>query len=288
MQHPDRYLVTGARGMLGRALMAELGRRGLEAVGVDREQGDLTDPALPATLVERHAPGWIVHCAAYTAVDRAEAEPERARTVNVEASARLARAQALRGGGLTLLSSDYVFDGQPGDPPFREEDPPRPRGAYARSKAEAEKAVLANHPHAQVVRSAWLFGPGGHNFVRSIREKLEAGENLRVVADQTGNPTYTTDLAAALVDLAATRADGIFHLTNSGKASWYELARHTADLLGHDPARIMPVTSAEWQAPAPRPAWSVLANHRAAALGIAPLRPWQEALAEWLAGGDAD
>lgn len=276
-----RFLVTGAAGMLGRALMNELAA-GHEVVGVDLPDGDLTLPATAAALIARHRPDHVLHAAAYTDVDRAESEPDLARAVNADATDRIARACAEAGVGLTCVSTDYVFDGA--DPAgYAEDAPRRPLGVYGRTKAEGEQAVEAAGGDWRIARTSWLFGPGPKNFVLTVRRLLGMRERLTVVDDQTGCPTYAPDLARALCELAERGATGIFHVTNRGATTWFELARETARLLGADPGRIEPCTTDRYPTPARRPACSILRSTRLEAAGVAPRPPWQDAVGRYIA-----
>jgi dTDP-4-dehydrorhamnose 3,5-epimerase len=257
--------VTGADGQVGRALRARLP----DAVFLTRGDLDVTDQRMV-----RHLLGGVdlvVHCAAMTDVDGCERDPERAMAVNAWGSAHVAMAADR----VILLSTDYVFDGtKPGE--YREDDPPNPRSAYGRSKLEAERAVLEAGPNL-VVRTSWLFGDG-RNFVRSIAAAARAGKPLRVVGDQRGRPTFAGDLALALAHLAARDDVGVLHVAGDGTpCTWAELAEVVA---GRPVER---VTTAEWGAPAPRPANSVLALGRARGRGV-PLRDWRTSVRRYLEG----
>lgn len=275
-----RVLVTGAGGMLGRALQEKLqGAHTLFLWG--REEADLTDDAQVAAASGGIVFDAVVHAAAMTDVDRCESEPDRALAVNRDAARNVADLARERGALLVYVSTDYVFDGAKRSP-YLEEDPVGPINAYGRSKLEGERAVQASGARALVVRTSWLFGPGGRNFVDTIASKLERGESLRVVDDQRGSPTYTRDLAHAIELLLRRGSTGTVHATNSGTTTWYGLAREIARVLGSD-APITPVASEEFPRPAPRPRYSVLSGARFRAWTGENLRPWEEAVAHHLA-----
>jgi dTDP-4-dehydrorhamnose reductase len=274
-----RIVVTGAKGQLGVELMRCLAEGG-EVLGVDLPELDIT-AATCADALTALRPDWIVHAAALTDVDRCEREPDAAMTVNARGTHRVAEACRRAGAGLVYLSTDYVFDGTKGAP-YLEEDPPNPLNAYGRSKLEGERAC-AIAPRSAIVRTAWLYGSHGKNFVRTIREQAAAGGPLRVVDDQVGSPTYATDLAQAIACLLARELRGVFHLTNAGACSWYEFAGAILLLTGQTGVPLRRLTSAELNRPARRPAFSVLENAAWRKAGLPPLRPWQEALAAMLA-----
>jgi dTDP-4-dehydrorhamnose reductase len=274
-----KLLVTGCRGQLGRALERCAPAHGHELVGVDLPELDITDAgALEASVVSQR-PDVVVNCAAFTAVDGAEVEKERAFAVNGTAVACLAGAANRAGACLLQISTDYVFAGR-GERPWREDDPVQPVSSYGRSKLAGElAATLAER--SLVVRTAWLFGEGA-NFVGAIRRQLEAGQKrLRVVADQTGCPTYAEDLAVALLDLLAVGATGTVHVVNDGSTSWLGFAQEIARQLGAS-VEIEPITTAESGRPAARPQWSVLDTAWLRSLVGHGLPPWQDALARYL------
>lgn len=290
-----KILVTGCDGMLGGALLRCLGTGapagGVErrAVGVDLPDGDLTDPVVAGALLREHAPDWVVHCAAWTDVDGAEAAGAPVMAANGDATAHLARACAAAGCGLTYVSTDYVFDGRGrgGDPTdgYDEDDPRAPLNAYGRSKAAGEEhvAALGQAVPWQIVRTSWLFGDGRVNFVKTIRRLLGEREMLTVVDDQRGCPTYADDLAGVLAWLVSGRHRGIFHAANQGDCTWYDLARETASACGADPDRVLACTSAQFPRPAARPACSILRSRRLEAAGCPPRPTWQDAVARYVA-----
>ncbi|MEU6063724.1 MULTISPECIES: dTDP-4-dehydrorhamnose reductase [Streptomyces] len=283
-----RWLVTGAAGMLGRDTVAELLRRGAQVTGPDRAALDITEPDAVRRAFDEHRPDVVVNCAAYTAVDDAEADEERALRINGDGARLLARACAERGARLVHVSTDYVFDGEARSTPYPEDHPPAPRTAYGRTKLAGERAVLEELPGAAaVVRTAWLYGAHGRNFVRTMLELEARRDALDVVDDQRGQPTWSADVAARIADLGTGLSrdegpHGIFHATSSGEASWHELAREVFLLVGADPARVRPTSSAAFPRPAPRPAYSALGHARWREIGLEPPRDWRSALHEAL------
>jgi dTDP-4-dehydrorhamnose reductase len=288
-----RWLVTGARGQLGHDLLAVLAARGERAVtAVGRAELDLTDEGSVRATVR----GWlasagpgdrpvVLNAAAYTAVDAAETDEATAQVVNGDAPGWLADELAGRG-RLVHVSTDYVFDGTATEP-YPVETPPAPRSAYGRTKAAGERAVASAGGDATVVRTAWVYGRHGANFVRTMLRLEAERDTVSVVDDQIGSPTWSADLAAGLVELGA-RTDPsppLLHYTNSGQVSWCGLARAVFEEAGADPARVLPITTDAFPRPAPRPAYSVLDGGAWNAAGLTPARPWREALAEAMTSG---
>lgn len=275
-----RCLVLGGTGMLGRAVVAEARSRGWAALGLSREQGDVTDRDRLAFWADSFRPEAVINCAAFTRVDDCESDPERAFRVNGEAVAHAAAAAGRAGARLVHISTDYVFDGT-GEEPYREDAPTGPLSVYGRSKLAGERHALACEK-GLVVRTSWLFGPGGPNFVATMVRRIEEGNlPLRVVDDQRGCPTYTRFLAAALLDLALRGATGVVHYRNREPASWYSFATAIARQWSGT-AEVVPVKSAELHRPARRPAWSVLAVDRFEEIVGQPVEPWEWGLAEFL------
>ncbi len=273
-----RIVVTGAAGQLGVELMRALALHG-EVIGTDAADLDVTDSGCSERLASLR-PDWVVHAAAATDVDRCEGEPERAMAVNAGGTRRVAEGCRRAGAGLVYVSTDFVFDGRKGTP-YVEEDSPAPLNVYAWSKLEGERTTRELASPWVIVRSAWLFGTRGKNFVTTILEKATAGERLRVVDDQVGCPTYAADLADALGLLLSRRLTGLYHVTNSGFCSRFEFARQILHLAGVT-APLDRISSEELSRPARRPAYAVLENAAWRAAGLPPLRPWHEALAAML------
>jgi dTDP-4-dehydrorhamnose reductase len=276
-----RCLILGGTGMLGGAVVAEARSRGWAALGLSRAQGDLTDRGRLLGWAESFRPEVVVNCAAYTRVDAAETERERAFAVNDEGVAHAADLAARAGARLVHVSTDYVFDGT-ARVPYREDAPPAPLSVYGRSKLAGERRALV-YDRSIVVRTSWLFGPGGPNFVTTMVGLIAAGRlPLRVVADQQGCPTSTPSLARALLDLAAREASGIVHYQDREPVSWYAFAVEIARLWAGT-VEVVPVTTGEFPRPAPRPAYSVLDVGRFEHLAGRRVEPWEEGLVETLA-----
>ncbi|MDH6519097.1 dTDP-4-dehydrorhamnose reductase [Streptomyces sp. SAI-135] len=277
------WLVTGAGGMLGQDLLARLDRAGERYVALDRKALDLTDADAVSAALDEHRPAVVVNCAAWTAVDDAETREDEALAVNGDGPAHLAAACARTGAVLLHVSTDYVFAGD-ATTPYAEDAPTAPRSAYGRTKLAGEQAVLATLPETgYVVRTAWLYGAGGGNFVHTMIKLERVKDTLDVVDDQRGQPTWTVDLADRLVRLgeaalAGTAPAGVYHGTSSGETTWFGLTREIFRLLGADPERVRPTTSAAFARPAPRPAYSVLGHNRWQQAGIEPIRDWSESL----------
>jgi len=275
-----RMLVTGSRGQLGAALLAEAARRGLAAEGHDLDTLDVTDPVAVERAVLRLRPSVIVNCAAMTDVDRCESEPDAAMRINGLAVGNLARAADLAGAVLVQVSTDYVFPGT-GSRPWTEDDPVDPVNAYGRSKALGESLARTARRHL-VVRTAWLFGPGGRNFVEAILRQVESGARaLDVVADQRGCPTYAPDIAVAILGLLGLDATGTVHAVNAGSTTWHGFARAIAARTAPE-VEVRPVPTEAFPRPARRPANSVLATDRLRRLLGRELPPWEDALDRYL------
>jgi dTDP-4-dehydrorhamnose reductase len=273
-------LVTGSRGQLGRALARVAAAAPFELIGFDLPELDITDDAAVRATVRAVRPDVIVNCAAFTSVDAAEIDEPGALAVNGTAVSHLAAAANEASAPLVQISTDYVFDGT-SRRPYREGDDPCPLGAYGRTKLTGERAAAAA-ARMLVVRTAWLFGERGPNFVEAIRRRLAAGErHLEVVDDQRGCPTYAVDLAEAVVGLVAAGATGIVHVVNDGDATWCGFAREIVRQLGFD-VEVQPITTCQAGRPAPRPSYSVLDTSRLRALLGRTLPPWRDALARYL------
>lgn len=283
-----RVLLIGARGMLGSDMAVELAKRGHEVVAPVRPELDIAD----AESVARIGSGeygqldWCVNCSAYTAVDKAESEQQQAYEINALGPSYLAKMCAFTGVKLLHVSTDFVFDGD-GTEPYKEVDKTNPLGAYGRTKWEGEQAVLTGHPNAIVARTAWLYGPNGNSFPKTMIRAWKAGKTLRVVGDQVGNPTYTVDLARVLADLIDKNAfPGIYHTAGPDAMSWHQFATLAIEAWAREvgkpaPAPLEAIRTEDWPTPTKRPKYSVLSFDKAAALGIQPMRPVTEAVAEF-------
>ena len=272
-----RWLVVGHRGMLGVDLMGVLAGR--DVVGIDLPDIDITDASSVDDLVPGH--DIVVNCAAFTAVDAAETCEDEAYVVNAQGPLNLARACAANGAKLLHVSTDYVFSGDASEP-YAEVSPVDPRTAYGRTKAAGEIAVREVLPaDSWVLRTAWLYGAAGPNFVRRMAELSHELETIDVVDDQVGQPTWATDLARRIVAVVDGEiAPGTYHATAAGQTTWFGLARRIFELLGADPQRVRATTSEAFVRPAPRPKFSVLGHHGWATTSLSPMRDWSEALDE--------
>jgi dTDP-4-dehydrorhamnose reductase len=281
------WLVTGAAGQVGSEVVALLraSRPGDDVVALARRDLDIADRGAVQVAVAHHGPDVVVNCAAYTAVDDAESDEAAATRINGDAPGFLATACADIGARLIHVSTDYVFDGTASEP-IAVDAPVSPRSAYGRSKAAGERAVLGVNGVMYVVRTAWVYGAVGGNFVKTIARLAGSRDRLDVVDDQHGSPTWSAELARGLVALGAAPAEqcppGIWHLTGAGATTWCGFARAIVAELGLDPAMVHPTTTAEFPRPAPRPVWSVLSNAKWLAHGLPPMRSWEAALTDAL------
>ena len=283
-------LVAGKTGQLARCLADEARRRIVPLVALGRPELDLTRPDLAARVLAGHAPRAIVNAAAYTAVDKAEAEPTLAMAVNRDGAGALAAAAAALGVPFIHVSTDYVFDGRK-DAPYREEDTPCPLGAYGRSKLEGEAAVRAACPDGVILRTSWVYSPFGQNFVATMLRLAATREKVQVVDDQHGAPTAAPDLAGAVLDLAERLTDrrdddrrahgGIYHLTGAGETTWYGFAEAIFagwTRRGHRVPVLEPITTAQYPTPARRPVNSRLDCSKIARVFGLRLPAWQSSL----------
>jgi dTDP-4-dehydrorhamnose reductase len=270
-----KLLVTGAAGMLGRDVLAAAARAGHEAVGLARADLDVTDASAVQRAFDAERPDVVVNCAAWTDVDGAESDEAAATRVNGDGAGHVAAAAPV----VVHPSTDYVFDGSKRTP-YLESDPVGPAGAYGRSKLAGEQAVAGSNSRHIIVRTSWLFGVAGRNFVDTMLALARDHEELKVVHDQVGRPTYTGHLAEALVRLAGSGEYGVHHVAGGGEpCSWFEFAGEIFRRAGAD-VRVVPCTTEEFPRPAPRPPYSVLGSERADAV---PLPDWRTGLADYLA-----
>lgn len=284
-----RVLVTGAKGMLGQDVALELSRRQIDHLAYDRDELDLLD----FRVLELFAGGkhgkfdWVINCAAYTAVDKAETDALEVHRLNAAAPSALAHACVVHGARLIHVSTDFVFDGRASSP-YLEDAPTNPLGVYGKSKLMGEQEVLKAMPSALVCRTAWLFGPLGKSFPLTLIRAWLAGKQLRVVADQYGSPTYTADLARVLVDLAHLGPEGgLYHTAGPDVMNWHELAIRSIEAYRDQhginrPVEVEAIKTTEWPTPTPRPAYSALSFVKCAGLGIPPMRPMEEAVPEFV------
>lgn len=278
---PSKVLVTGAGGMLAADLVPVLRAAMHDVVACGRDRLDVVDAQQVRAVLLAERPQVVVHCAAYTNVDGAEADPQAAFAVNRDGARHVAEACKAVGAAMVYVSTDYVFDGR-GSMPYRVDDPPNPLGVYGRSKLEGELAVRKALPEHFVVRTSWLYGHGGKNFVDTMRKLGREKPELAVVDDQIGSPTWTRDLAEAIGDLIETTRFGVYHATGTGTCSWYGLTRKIMELEGlKTPVR--PITTAELGRPAPRPLYSVLDCSRLEDAGVEPMPRWEDSVARYMA-----
>jgi dTDP-4-dehydrorhamnose reductase len=274
-------MVTGAAGMLGRDVLNAAAAAGLEPIALPRVELDISDAAAVDAITRELAPDVVVNCAAFTDVDGAEEKEHQAVAVNGPGAGNVARAAAAQGAWTIHISSDYVFDGAKRSP-YLESDPTAPESAYGRSKLAGELVVARSAPGRHtIVRSAWLFGAGGQCFPATILRLARQREELTVVDDQVGCPTFTGHLAPALVALARDPIEGIVHVAGGGGCSWYELAGEVVSNAGLS-CHVLPGSTAALGRPAPRPAYSVLRSERP---GVPELPPWREGLAAFMEAG---
>jgi len=275
-----KIVVTGAAGMLGSDLVRRLSA-GHEAIGVTRREFDIVDELNVLKTVAEIQPDWVIQCAAYTNVDGCEKEPDKAFSVNADGARNVAKACWGAKAKMLYVSTDYVYDGQK-EEPYVETDPVGPLNVYGQSKLKGEQEVLKILSDALVVRTSWLFGKNGPNFVEAILSQVGKKDELSVVSDQVGNPTYTVDLADALTRLVEADASGIFHAANNGHCSWFQFAKEILKLHGAEGITVKSITTAELGRPALRPAYSVISKKKYEDVTGHRLRDWGEALKDYL------
>lgn len=272
-----KILITGAEGQLGRDLVEVLGKK-YELHPFDLDL-DVTDYQKIMSTVSNIRPDIVIHAAAYTDVDGCELNPDKAYEVNTIGTQNVALACRKSDAIMVYLSTDFVFDGRKKEP-YTEFDSPNPLNVYGKSKLAGENYLVTQLRDYFIVRTAWLYGKHGKNFVKTILRLAEEKEELRVVNDQVGSPTYSYDLAKMIRKIIETGLFGIYHVTNAGSCTWYEFARKILELGGRD-TKVVPITSKELNRPAPRPAYSVLKNHVLELRGIGKMRGFEEALRDY-------
>ncbi len=286
-----RILVTGAAGMLGRALVPLL-EEDHEVIGLARRNCDLSDENAVRETFRIHKPDLAVHLAAFTNVDGCELDPRKAQASNEAATLNVAKAAKGVGAAVLYTSTDYAFDGR-ANSPYTESAPTNPLNVYGKTKLAGEWHVQETLDRYFIVRTSWLYGPYGKNFVSTVLRLASEQPELRIVNDQRGSPTYTRHLAQKLAELVATREYGVYHVAAEGSCTWFEFARKILELSGVQGVRVLPISTSECGRPAPRPAYSVLAGRKLNSLGLGPLPHWQAGLESYLAevrdgGNDAD
>lgn len=275
-----KVLVTGANGQLGQEFIRLPKLPGIEIVGYGRDGLDVTDLAMCRQVIGSVHPDVIIHCAADTAVDRAESEPDAAYRVNAYGARNVAVAAEEIGAKVCCVSTDYVFDGR-GSKPYNEYDATNPQSVYGKSKLAGELLTQSLSSRYFIVRASWLYGQYGHNFVKTMLKLAQERDHLKVVQDQIGSPTYALDLANFLLELVQTDYYGIYHASNTGICSWYEFAQAIFEESGLD-VNVEPCATTDFPRPAPRPAYSVMDHAAIRIHGLQPFRPWREALRHYL------
>ena len=275
-----RILVTGVKGQLGHDVMNELAKRGHTGIGVDVEEMDITDASKVEKVIKESNVEAVIHCAAYTAVDAAEDNEELCRKINAEGTENIAKVCKELDLKMIYISTDYVFNGE-GERPWEPDDEREPLNVYGQTKCEGELAVEKYLEKYYIVRIAWVFGVNGKNFIKTMLKLSENHDQLTVVNDQIGSPTYTYDLAVLLVDMVETDKYGRYHATNEGLCTWYEFAKEIFRQAGKD-IKVIPVTSEEYPAKAKRPHNSRMNKDKLEANGFRRLPAWQDALERYL------
>lgn len=274
-----KVLVTGVKGQLGYDIVTECIKNGIDAIGVDIEEMDITDNNSVSDVIVEGNYDAVIHCAAWTAVDLAEDEVEKCTKVNVEGTKNIAAVCSALDIPLMYFSTDYVFSGT-GEKPWVEDDEKAPLSVYGKTKYEGEKYVLANKKHF-IIRISWVFGINGKNFVKTMLNLGSKHKKLKVVADQVGSPTYTFDLAQVCVEMIQTTKYGDYHITNEGYCSWYEFAKEIFEVASMD-VEVIPVASSEFPTKAVRPKNSRMAKDKLIKSGFRSLPTWQDAVRRYV------
>ncbi|MGG3006522.1 dTDP-4-dehydrorhamnose reductase [Geobacillus stearothermophilus] len=275
-----KVVVTGAKGQLGTDLVHLLADRGYEVYGYGREELDITNFDQVKQVISEVNPDVVIHAAAYTKVDLAESEPDKAFLINAYGTRNVAVVSEAVGAKLVYISTDYVFDGT-ATTPYNEFAPTNPLSVYGKSKLAGEQFVRDLHSKFFIVRTSWVYGKHGNNFVKTMLKLAQERDELMVVHDQIGCPTYTVDLANCILELIQTEKYGIYHVSNSGHCSWYEFAKAIFEEAGIE-VKVNPCTTKDFSRPAPRPAYSVFAHMALKLNGFSEMREWREALKEFI------
>lgn len=276
-----KVLVTGVKGQLGHDVVLELEKRGHEAVGVDIEEMDITDAECVRKVISRTAPDAVIHCSAYTAVDRAEEEVDLCRRVNAEGTKNIAVVCKELDCKLLYLSTDYIFSGE-GERPWEPDDEAQPLNLYGQTKYEGECEIKSRLEKYFIVRISWVFGINGNNFIKTMLRLGKENGAVRVVDDQIGSPTYTYDLSVLLVDMIESDKYGAYHATNEGICSWYEFAKEIFKTAGMDEVEVTPVQSGEFPVKAKRPKNSRMSKEKLVQNGFDKLPSWQDAVRRYV------
>lgn len=277
-----KILVTGANGQLGQDVVLIGQQNGHQMLGYTRQELDITNQAQCESIILREKPDAIIHCAAYTAVDAAETDEDGAYLVNAVGTRNVAVAAEKVGSKVCYISTDYVFDGQSSDA-YREYDNTNPRTVYGKSKRAGEQLTQNLSSRFFIVRTSWVYGAYGNNFVKTMLKLGAEKPSLQVVHDQVGSPTYTVDLAGFLFELVATEKYGVYHASNTGSCSWFEFTKAIFEEAGLSP-ELLPCTTDQFPRPAPRPKNSVIEHLAIRTNGLQDLRSWREALKSFLSG----
>lgn len=275
-----KILVTGYNGQLGYDVIKELRSRGIDCLGADKDDFDITNEEETLKAITEYSPSAVIHCAAYTAVDRAEDDEETCRRVNVDGSKNIALACASLGCKMVYISTDYVYGGK-GEAPFEPSSPTTPCNVYGKTKLDGEKQVQKYCKKSFIVRTSWVFGINGGNFVKTMLRLSESHDTLTVVSDQIGSPTYTPDLARLICDMVVTEKYGIYHGTNEGCCSWAEFAAEIMKSAGKD-TKIIPILTKDYKCAAERPLNSRLSKKCLDDAGFKRLPTWQNALERYM------
>ncbi|WP_339257589.1 dTDP-4-dehydrorhamnose reductase [Paenibacillus sp. FSL R5-0713] len=281
-----RVMVTGAAGQLGYDVVKTFEAEGHQVLACDKNQMDITDQQQCTDIITTFRPHIIIHCAAFTAVDQAEADEDTAFAINASGTRNIAVAAESMKAKLVYISTDYVFDGS-GSTPYQEYDVTNPQSVYGKSKLAGERLVQSLCTQWFIIRTSWVFGVHGNNFVKTMLELMVKRPQLQVVHDQQGSPTYTVDLARFIHLLSVSEKYGIYHASNSGTCTWYEFAKvireeASKQSVFEPTAELTPCTTEQFPRPAPRPAYSVMDHLAIRTNGLQPLRHWREALIAFL------